>query len=79
MCVCDSVCVAVYVCVYDSVCVCVCMWHVCVCFERDFILASVYVLIVFVCTGTPIANLTALLLMLCNFFRSVIGAAKDTS
>ena len=47
--------------------------------ERDIIRASEYVLIVFVCTGTPKANLTALLSMLCNFFRSVIGTEKYTS
>ena len=37
------------------------------------------VLLVFVYTGTPMANLIALLSMLCSFFRSVFGAEKYTS
>ena len=41
--------------------------------------ASVYNLLVFVCTGTPMANLIALLSILCSFFRSVFGAEKYTS
>ena len=47
--------------------------------ERDIIPASVYYLLVFVCTGTPMANLIALLSMLCSFFRNVFGAEKYTS
>ena len=46
------------------------------CSEIDTMSASEYVLIVFVCTGTPIANLIDLLSMFCNFFRSVIGEEK---
>ena len=49
------------------------------CSERDIIPASVYDLLVFVCTGTPMANLIALLSILCSFFRSVFGAEKYTS
>ena len=49
------------------------------CSERDIMPASVSVLIVFVSTGIPIANLIPLLPMLCNFFRSVIGVEKYTS
>ena len=46
------------------------------CSERDIIPASVYNLLVFVCTGTPMANLIALLSILCSFFRSVFGACR---
>ena len=42
--------------------------------ERDIIPASAQDLLVFVCTGTPMANLIALLSILCSFFRSVFGA-----
>ena len=49
------------------------------CSERDIIPASVDDLLVFVCTGTPMANLIALLSILCSFFRSVFGAEKCTS
>ena len=49
------------------------------CSERYSMPAYVYVLIVFVCTGTPLDNVVASLSMYCNFFRSVIRAEQYTS
>ena len=40
--------------------------------EISFLL--LHKMIVFLCTGPPVANLIALLSMLCKFFRSVFGA-----
>ena len=49
------------------------------CSKRDIIPASVYDLLVFVCTGTPMANLITLLSILCIFFRSVFLVRENIS